>query len=181
MLMYSRIFIGLVSALILSAAGSVGAVDLNPGDILTLERIFSGTPDPDDAVLLRVDPVTGASEIISDPNHGVGPDLLMGAGAVSDVAIEASGQILVSSIILLVVDPFFEPVILRVDPATGDRTVVAGNGVGTTFGNLQPTLEVVPSTVAVASALQDWGIPLLVGFVLGVLYLRGRRRDVLQH
>lgn len=153
MLSCSRILAGLVSALILSGAAPAGALVLNPGDILTIESIPGGPPPL--SVLLRVDPVTGASEIISDPNHGVGPDLTLIGNAESAIAIEASGQILVTAVLPA---PSDEVVILRIDPATGDRTVVAGNGVGGTgFTPLLTAIAVVPSSVAVASTLQDWG------------------------
>jgi streptogramin lyase len=81
--------------------------------------------------VVRVDPVTGDRTVVSDASTGSGPAFGTPLGNVSlerSIAVEADGN-------LLVVDSDLAAVI-RVDPVTGDRTVVsdASTGSGPAFG-----------------------------------------------
>lgn len=74
----------------------------------------------DDQAVLRVDPVTGARTVISDVNTGTGPAF----NHLNGIAMEPDGQIVVTDL-----GPFdlSEGLlgVLRIDPVSGDRTVVS--------------------------------------------------------
>ena len=80
-------------------------------------------------VVVRVDPATGNRTVVSgcivttSPCPTASPDNLIGSGPEfvnpQAIAIEASGQ-------GLVVDAAFRAAVVRVDPVTGNRTVVSG-------------------------------------------------------
>jgi len=79
--------------------------------------------------VLRVDPVSGDRTIVSDANTGGGPALGMPGG----IAIEAGGQ-------LIVLDGSLNgnPRVLRIDPTSGNRSIVsdANTGSGPALGGL---------------------------------------------
>ena len=69
--------------------------------------------------MLRVDPNNGNRTIISDATQGMGPPLLGPIG----VAVAADGSLLITDVGLTLRPA---PAVLRVDPSSGDRTVVSG-------------------------------------------------------
>jgi streptogramin lyase len=90
------------------------------GNILVADPAVGGQ-----GVLFRVDPITGERTVLSDfdvgPNEGENP---------FGVAVEASGSILVIDFDGLGLDG----VLFRVDPITGDRTVLSDFGFGPNQG-----------------------------------------------
>ena len=88
------------------------------GDIVVTDESFTaGRPD-----VVEVNPGTGARTLISGNGRGSGPALVMPG----TVAVEASGYILVTDIAAGTGNPR----LLQIDPATGNRIVLTGNGVG---------------------------------------------------
>lgn len=74
------------------------------------------TVDPGRNAVLRVDPATGARQVVSDFRTGTGPALRQP----SDIAILADGVIVVR-------DGFYtDGVLITLDPVTGDRTLLSG-------------------------------------------------------
>jgi hypothetical protein len=74
---------------------------------------------PEKAALFRVNPVTGRRIILSDfTNPGQGADVVDLGAATGCLAVESSRQILVAS-------GGFRHLLLRVDPKTGQRTVLS--------------------------------------------------------
>jgi len=69
--------------------------------------------------VLRVDPANGNRSILSDADTGSGPDLGGRDGRPNGIAVEADGT-------LVVTVAGFEAV-LRIDPLTGDRTVLSNS------------------------------------------------------
>jgi hypothetical protein len=105
-------------------AGSVNLDDpaglafLPGGDIVLTDQGFAtGIPQ-----VVEVDPGTGARTLISGNGRGTGPALVMPVR----VAIGPGGDILVTDIAPVTGNPR----LLRIDPATGDRRVLTGVGVG---------------------------------------------------
>jgi hypothetical protein len=105
-------------------AGSVNLDDpagmafLPSGDIVLTDQGFAtGIPQ-----VVEVDPGTGARTLISGNGRGTGPALVMPVR----VAIGPGGDILVTDIAPVTGNPR----LLRIDPATGDRRVLTGVGVG---------------------------------------------------
>ncbi len=76
-----------------------------------------------DGSVLSIDPTNGDRTVVSagtnstHPTVGSGPDLL----AITDIVVEASGNLLVNDI--------FRDALVRIDPANGNRTVVASDTV----------------------------------------------------
>ena len=92
---------------------------LQPGDIV-VTTAFSST----DLGLMVVDPVTGNRTILSDNTHGTGPDFT----ALGGVSVLPNGDLLVgdgNSFTSL-----GQSRLIEVDPATGNRTILSGSGVG---------------------------------------------------
>ncbi len=84
--------------------------------------VFSGFfADSVNAVVIRVDPVTGAQSIVSSGNNLVNPQ---------GIAVDASGQIFVADPNLGSILPAFTGPggVLRIDPVTGAQTVVSTGG-----------------------------------------------------
>jgi hypothetical protein len=124
--------------LLVSAAASVAALvlvsvsmpicahaaGLNPGDIVIGQ--LAGTSANPDAMLLRVDPVTGDRTIISDNSVGTGPSFNpSGAMAAIDyLSWQSDGSILATESGLTPGTGTAFGEIFRVDPATGDRTLI---------------------------------------------------------
>jgi hypothetical protein len=76
-----------------------------------------GRPD-----VVEVNPGTGARTLISGNGRGSGPALQIPAS----IRVEASGDILVTDVDAAT----GTPQLLRIDPATGNRMVLTGNGAG---------------------------------------------------
>ena len=147
--------------------------------VLTIGLVLLGTPasavvlSPGDIVVSlptneigRIDPTTGGSELLAS-----GSTCSAMAGlSVELVALEASGNV-------LAVTTGASNSIIRIDPADGSCSVVAGNGVGgTTFSGLVEGIVVVSAAQTMgASAISDWGIALVVGILLGLSFRLGRR------
>lgn len=100
----------------------------------------SGAPiviDSELNAVVRVDPSNGDASTLSGAGFGAGP----GFGSLRDIAVEASGDVVVAD------DPFApNATILRIDPVTGDRVVVSDTvtGAGPAFDDLT-TIAVEPS------------------------------------
>jgi hypothetical protein len=112
---------GFLFAAILAAyapvARSAQAVPLAPGDIVITAQLGANNFG-----LLLIDPTTGDRTIISDNTHGTGTDLSHPFG----VSLDSSGNLLVTD--QGVSDNNTTEAIVRVDPLTGNRTVVSSNG-----------------------------------------------------
>src|SRR5262249_56442874 len=88
------------------------------GDIVVTDQGFaSGVPQ-----VVEVDPATGVRTLISSAGRGTGPALVMP----NSVAIGPGGDILVTDIAPVTGNPR----LLRINPATGNRSVLTGVGVG---------------------------------------------------
>ncbi len=74
-----------------------------------------------DRGVLSVDLSTGNREVVSANGTGVGPQLLQPLG----IAVQGDGAILVSQF-----SSFDGNDLIRIDPVTGDRTLLSGSGVG---------------------------------------------------
>lgn len=73
--------------------------------------------------IVRIDPGTGAFSVVSSHLVGTGPSIMpLAAGS---IAFEASGALVAISDL-----PGEDDLILRIDPATGNRTQVSGGGQG---------------------------------------------------
>jgi hypothetical protein len=124
------------------------------GDIaVTDEGTATGVP-----LVAEVSQATGARTLISGSGRGTGPALRMP----TSVAVEASGDILVTD-----VDPSGLPWILRINPATGDRTVLSGSGSAVGTGSLMVTWAVVSVQGGVIYAASATGELLSVDPVTG--------------
>ncbi|HVU87427.1 MAG TPA: PEP-CTERM sorting domain-containing protein [Pirellulales bacterium] len=93
--------------------------------------------------IVKFDPATGTQTIISGGGVGTGPAIILPTGIVFD----GLGNILVSTIPSL---PSGE--ILRIDPLTGDRTIVSGGGGGTgpSLGGFGDQIAVEPNGMILA-------------------------------
>jgi glucose/arabinose dehydrogenase len=125
---------------------------LSNGDILVIDP-SAGTGDL--GALFRVDPTTGNRTLLSDFGNA-------GQGATGvdpyDVAIESTGQILV---IDYSAGAGSLGALFRVDPTTGNRTVLSN------FGNAgQGTTGGLPAGIAIEST----GQILVIGYVNGALF-----------
>ena len=78
------------------------------------------------AVLLRVDPRTGDRSIVSDATIGQGPVLYDPPG----LAVEADGHLVVTDGNSSLFFPRVDPHVVRVDPRTGDRSIVSSATIG---------------------------------------------------
>jgi streptogramin lyase len=92
--------------------------------------------DADRDALIRVNQTTGDRTVVSgcidvscSSQRGTGPDFVFPRG----IAVESDGQILVCEGFLA--DPSNQQSILRVDPATGNRTVVSSSLAGSEVGS----------------------------------------------
>ncbi|HEY4308420.1 MAG TPA: PEP-CTERM sorting domain-containing protein [Pirellulales bacterium] len=120
--MHATIRIAL-AGLIVSVGGrfhTAVAAALQPGDIVVTTE-FSST----DFGLMVIDPVTGNRTILSDNTHGIGPNFTSPGG----VTLLPNGDLLVgdgNSFTSL-----RQSRLIEVDPATGNRTILSGSGIGT--------------------------------------------------
>jgi hypothetical protein len=115
------ILVSVVAAIVWAITGNAMALTLNPGDIVIATQI--GPSANNDHGLVVVDPATGSRTILSDNGTGTGPDFTSPAG----IAIEPDGDLLATDL----GGPAGHASIFRVDPLTGDRTIVSTFGVGT--------------------------------------------------
>jgi DNA-binding beta-propeller fold protein YncE len=128
------------------------------GRIVTIDGNLS-TP-----AIYYVDPATGQATVLSDNiGHGSGQAF----GILRGVTLDASGNILATDIL--------NNEIFEINPTTGDRFVVSGNGVGgTTFAGLDIGIAVYPQlapAVPEPSSLVLAGIPAFLAFCA---WARGR-------
>jgi hypothetical protein len=76
--------------------------------------------------ILQVDTLTGNRTVVSSTSIGTGPSL----GTPEGAEFDNSGHILVSNL-LINAQSQIQAAIFSVDPATGNRSIVTGDGVGT--------------------------------------------------
>ena len=104
----------------LVSLGEALAVDLHPGDIIVSATDFNVQPYQE--VLIRVDPSSGAIDVIASPTVGTGPAV----NGNETLALDAKGQILAGR----TTGP--SGGILRINPVTGERGILSdashGNG-----------------------------------------------------
>jgi hypothetical protein len=115
-----RFLLAALFASVVASFHTAAAAALQPGDIVVTAE-FSRT----DVGLMVVDPVTGNRTILSDNTHGIGPAFT----AVGGVSLLPNGDLLVgdgNSFTSLK-----QSRLIEVDPATGNRTILSGSGVGT--------------------------------------------------
>ena len=98
------------------------AVDPDFGDVFVVDEVL--------ASVIRVDPITGDRTIVSGQEIGEGPSFVVPAA----IAVEATGD-------LVLADNGLTPPasIFRVDPVTGDRTIVSDAAIGA--GDVIPFTE----------------------------------------
>jgi sugar lactone lactonase YvrE len=82
------------------------------------------------SAVLRIDPATGNRELISGRGRGAGPELRSGFGGPTSVAIGADGSLYVADVDEDFSGSIANGAIYRVDPATGNRTLISGLGIG---------------------------------------------------
>ena len=115
-----RISAAVLVSTLLAFSDVADAAGLVPGDIVIATQI--GPTANNDFGLVLVDPATGNRTVLSDNNTGTGPGFAMPEG----IALEPDGGLLVTDIH----GPGGYARLFRVDPTTGDRTVISANGVG---------------------------------------------------
>ena len=126
------------------------AATLNPGTIIATES-FQYSSVPND-ILIAVDPTTGATTTISDNTVGSGPSFNFGTtGAfITYVSQESDGSLLVvdssDTVALGLGSGPYESRIYRVDPATGNRTLIV-DSTGTTPDNAINAAREVGNTI----------------------------------
>jgi len=90
---------------------------MSNGDVVVADEGLAAGP-----TIMEVNRDTGARTLISGNGRGSGPALVIP----NSVAVEASGDILVTDVSLVTGNPR----LLRINPVTGNRTVLTGTGVG---------------------------------------------------
>lgn len=96
--------------------GPVGLVRETSGQLIV--------GDQPSATIFRVDPLSGDREVVSGPSRGDGPPF---TGRIKQFALEADGKLL---LVVGSVSQGGEGRIFRIDPDSGDRTVVSGPEMG---------------------------------------------------
>ena len=126
--------------------------------------------------LFSIDPATGDSTLISQWDNiccvGTGPGIAQSI----QLAIDPDGTILLAGNLMA---PEVGQGVLRVDPSTGNRTLVSGSGQGTGWTGGADSLAVVPGPDFLQmSLLPAWGLAVFVGFLVGISAkaVRARRR-----
>jgi len=203
-----RFILGLV--VVLFAAGSAAAVDLQPGDLISESRAvgaYSSAGPSNPTALTRFDRDTGATEIISGCSDA-DCNTVIGSGPIGSnidgIAILSRHEVWVTTTGSFQNVPEGDPLaqcdnaefwcrgLISVDPITGDRTVISAaasfsdnNGtqimtilVGSGRALSNGHLAIVPPDPDPISAglpgLTGWGIAILVGFLLGASYMKGK-------
>jgi sugar lactone lactonase YvrE len=92
------------------------AATISPGDILV--TLDSGTGS-----VVAINPVTGNRTVVSDPSHGSGPQL-----PIQQITVDSHGVIYAATGMLFPTSP---GAILRIDPITGNRTIISDSTHGT--------------------------------------------------
>lgn len=106
-------------------AAGINGVATAPDGSIVLVAALSSAPDGPGAVY-RLDPRTGQLTVVSSGSSGSGPVLVYPV----DVAVEADGSLVVTDFADLVAGSAHSNRLMRVDPATGARTIVADAGRG---------------------------------------------------
>ena len=151
-------------------ASAAQAVVLSPGDVVTGEV----------NKVVHIDPATGDRTTVSCSNTLVCPSGLVGSGpgvmTGSAMGLESDGSLVVAALL----GPNNDNVLLRIDPATGDRAVISGPGVGTgdDLGLFSSLVVVPPATTSAVSVLPSWGLALLVGIAIGAWLQLRRMREL---
>jgi hypothetical protein len=114
-----------------------------------------------------VGPATGARTIISSDSVGAGP--IFGSVSPGGLAIEADGQLVATGSFSADGGPTDRGVI-RVDPLTGNRTIVSSNAVG-----LGPSLLSVTG-IAVVPVPEPGTMGLVLGAMVTMGLIGARRR-----
>jgi sugar lactone lactonase YvrE len=117
----------LASALALSAPVQAGPA-AGPTPTANPTRIYVTDHSPPDAsvngMVLQVDPASGTRTLLSDNHTPVGgPDLQSPNG----IALDADGDLIVAEKFTQPINGVRVPSIVRIDPATGTRTLVSSN------------------------------------------------------
>ena len=145
------VFFGDPVRIVVEPAGTLVVLDRNASDVF-------GFSSP---ALLRVNPATGERTVVSS-NFSAG-DVFFGDPV--GIAVQGDGTLWVLDRNARNSFGFFGPAVLRVDPATGERTLVAFNGPGNAFFGDPQGIAVASngSTVWVvdANAVDASGAPLL--------------------
>lgn len=168
---------GLAIAVLLSLAAAPSPSATASTTFVAMVRTGCAT-DPDNGpwAVIRIDLSTGDRTVLSGRRDdcalaGAGPDLFGYDAGVADV--DADGQI-----IAMTGGPGSSPTMTlwRVDPATGDRTILSGCvdeacsstiGAGPQGWPINGHLEPPPAPPTVA-ALPSWGLPVLAGILVGL-------------
>ncbi len=145
-------------------ASVAGGVALQPGDIVVGAHIESAGSSSN--ALLEIDPATGDRTVISDDTTGSGPSLNYGGTGpnrdqISYISYEPDGSLLVT----LENGVGGASALMRVDPATGDRTLINDSLV-----NSGPS-------IGGYTAARDFGSNILVSGNLGMAVVRSRDRQ----
>jgi hypothetical protein len=142
------------------------------GDIIIPLTFFSSG-----SALLSIDPVTGDRSVLS--GYDASTMLTVGSGPAFEgaraVAQCADGQ-------LYVYDHMGDHRIVRVDPATGNRTTISDSddpGPGQTgSGDWGDTVLCYAAQPPIVSSFSAWGLPLALGLLLGASIVHSRSAGI---
>jgi sugar lactone lactonase YvrE len=121
---------GVLWSLAVEATGQLVVAD---GSIYAADRV------------VRVDPNSGARTIVSDTTTGSGPAI----AGIKGIAVEATGQLVIANGTSYPSDPAELQRVMRVDPTSGARTIVADSTIGS-----GPILGSAPRGIAVEATGQ---------------------------
>jgi hypothetical protein len=110
------------TAFLAAALPAVAPAAVDPGDILVADQSASAG---NTGAVIAVNPATGEQEVVSDNTINTGTDLFVDP---LGIALEASGSILVADISA---GPANTGAVIRVNPTTGQQTLVSDNNVNT--------------------------------------------------
>ena len=188
-----KFMLSLGAALVM--AGPAAAVDLQPGDLVASTSPVGSAELIRASALVRLNRDTGDAELISGCED-LACSSIVGLGpiweAIEHVEVGADGELWVTT------NGGVSGVegcagnctsLFSVDPTSGDRVLIAASNiafesaetamtilVGSGYGIRGEGLEVVPSLYHTASlpGLGGWAISLLVGFLIGASYMKGK-------